>query len=969
MACYSYSSGLQVYFNNNIEKVHTASGTTYSYSEISWVCEWPVNEQLLVYTRSGPAGAETLKVLNTDYTINEGTSNIVFNSAVNSGQVVIRRNTLASKMIFRFLDGAKLTSKELNANFHQLLFAIQEKEFLNATINNYFPPSGSFITITNAPVNPIELDLAGIAIGKALVWNGSKFIVSNFSSTLDALTDVDVTGAGAGNLLRFDGTNWIDIAPSFDITSNNPVIPQRIFNTNNSNVSYSTGTPLTISGSSLTALNEFKSGTNWVVTDPPTVYHVIQKVLPSNQDPITFFTNVQNSIDSFSTNIGNPVKVKFFWNLNAASYCTADQSDNLDLTISEKTAFWGCPNELYSTSGFASSSSASSLKYHAVTDNASSKHRHSPYFYHKLNNADVTTQYVSKIHSYGVASFYLSVPECKTTCLQIASSRSFSAWVTLANSYSGNLTSLTDALTDLGNDTNTYYRDYYLMGLRDMAFAGSKPDSSFSDPASTVKARDANSRYHKAKLISADYQGFDNIDFKRLESGEASQSVLWKIPSNIIYYNKAALALANNDVTDLNTSSSLPLDTTRFSGRHLLQGTSTNTISTLTETTNGKIFKADKLWTAWQTYWSTDGSSNINYRFNEADIDWIVSNAGSTIGNNLNLFRVSRLFPASSRQTETNTTITDYSQHWVPWAFRPNDVMTTTNSGVFGYENNLIGTHLLNVDANCMFSNAINFMPDPMDEYVFRIVCKKGLTGYFYSTDDPSPRSLRSSIILEHGFSSSNYNPNLNPNITGAVTSFQDITDTLFSTTDTFTPGTGIARNAAPHSRIDFSKIKVFVKKETIETIGSDTRYVITLSVLVPRVKSIGYARVFRKFTNTGNDYPQRSSSALDTEIDSGPWNFVFDWSIKSTSNLNDNWQTSNGVTTKAIEDAAFYTFDRTDGSVTGFVVSGRNECAVKFTRVGLPSTLWIRLSVLNTDGSLALLNSAGFSATATSET
>jgi hypothetical protein len=41
--------------------------------------------------------------------------------------------------------------------------------------------------------------------------------------------------------------------------------------------------------------------------------------------------------------------------------------------------------------------------------------------------------------------------------------------------------------------------------------------------------------------------------------------------------------------------------------------------------------------------------------------------------------------------------------------------------------------------------------------------------------------------------------------------------------------------------------------------------------------------------------------------------------------------------------------------------VSGRNECAVKFTRVGIPSTLWIRLSVLNTDGSVSLLDSSGF--------
>ena len=41
--------------------------------------------------------------------------------------------------------------------------------------------------------------------------------------------------------------------------------------------------------------------------------------------------------------------------------------------------------------------------------------------------------------------------------------------------------------------------------------------------------------------------------------------------------------------------------------------------------------------------------------------------------------------------------------------------------------------------------------------------------------------------------------------------------------------------------------------------------------------------------------------------------------------------------------------------------IAGRNECAVKFTRMGIPSNLWIRLSVLNTDGTAALINSSGW--------
>ena len=40
---------------------------------------------------------------------------------------------------------------------------------------------------------------------------------------------------------------------------------------------------------------------------------------------------------------------------------------------------------------------------------------------------------------------------------------------------------------------------------------------------------------------------------------------------------------------------------------------------------------------------------------------------------------------------------------------------------------------------------------------------------------------------------------------------------------------------------------------------------------------------------------------------------------------------------------------------------SGRNECAVKFSRMGIPSNLWIRLSVLNTEGTLELIDNAGW--------
>ena len=38
-------------------------------------------------------------------------------------------------------------------------------------------------------------------------------------------------------------------------------------------------------------------------------------------------------------------------------------------------------------------------------------------------------------------------------------------------------------------------------------------------------------------------------------------------------------------------------------------------------------------------------------------------------------------------------------------------------------------------------------------------------------------------------------------------------------------------------------------------------------------------------------------------------------------------------------------------------LVAGRNECAVKYTRIGIPSDFWLRVSVLNTDASVSLVN------------
>ena len=168
------------------------------------------------------------------------------------------------------------------------------------------------------------------------------------------------------------------------------------------------------------------------------------------------------------------------------------------------------------------------------------------------------------------------------------------------------------------------------------------------------------------------------------------------------------------------------------------------------ETTSGKYFKADVYWNDWCARWSTDSTAE-DYRFNEADIDWYVRGVG--IGStSLGLYKTySWLAPFTYNFGTTGANAR--SKHVIPWPFRPNDYREAT-SGT--YDNlNFVGTQYFNIDANCLFSTATNYIPDPVDEYVYRIVTKKSLLPYF---KDDVDTHLKTAIILEYGFTDHNFN-------------------------------------------------------------------------------------------------------------------------------------------------------------------------------------------------------------------
>jgi hypothetical protein len=938
MACYSYSSGTPILYNNNVEIIYTASGNNYSYSSIAWLCELPVSGQLAVYTRPTSIGTETLKILNTDYTVNTSTQNIQFTSTP-TGQVVIRRNTDSQKMLFKFVDGAKLTAEQLNASLHQLLFIVQEKEFAGSTFN-YFNTGG--IQITGGP-NPVVFNLTSLTVGAGLVWNGSQFVAQSFTGNLNALTDVTIGALSTGQILTHNtGTGqWTNVLPTVDITQTNLLFADRTFYNNGGFNSYNTISTISVSGK--TQLNGFKNASNkWVLTDPPTVYHILKKLTPSEQDPETFFTSIDTAITGLSANVTNAVKAKFYWDLGLERRDIVDTATGLYLS-DLPTTYWDSPQELYSASGY-DPTAVSGVKFYGVTATAT-QHRSSPYFYQVVG-----TSFVSKVRGYGIKSFYLSIPESSCSAFSDIPAMDpgtptnyFTVPGTVAN-----LNTFTNALNQVGTESEVTYRDYYLLALRDMAFAGVRempPD------ANNVKKKDAISRRSKGLLITADYNGFENILFKMLENvSDLGSNCLWKIPKQIIYYNKAALAVANKDTVELTTSSTITADkqSVRFTGYSELARTKPSIASNI-ETTSGKYFKADVYWNDWCARWSTDSTAE-DYRFNEADIDWYVRGVG--IGStSLGLYKTySWLAPFTYNFGTTGANAR--SKHVIPWPFRPNDYREAT-SGT--YDNlNFVGTQYFNIDANCLFSTATNYIPDPVDEYVYRIVTKKSLLPYF---KDDVDTHLKTAIILEYGFTDHNFNAK-----TTALTTKADIFKKGL-----LRPGPNRAL-----SLLNKNNVKVYIKNETIETMGSDTRYVITLAIQVPRLKSIGYARVFRKLLpgSVNTSYPQYNSTAADTEIDSGPWNYGDMSEDYSNYDLSSTgfWLGGDGVNTYWVnQEGTLSPFDNyyvntstTNYAIDNQVVSGRNECAVKFTRMGIPSNLWIRLSVLNTNGSLDLLDSSG---------
>jgi len=1072
MPCYSYNDGNPVFYADNIEKVYSASGATYSYSDIYWICEFPVTSQLKVYTRASAGAEETQLIENTHYTIDVDNNNIIFVTAPVSGQVVIRRSTPSDRMLFRFTDGAKLTAEQLNTSFHQLLFTIQEKEFASDKIS-YFSTGG--ITVEGG-ISPLVFDLDSIGIGETLVWDGSKFVPGEAGTGTSSSTFLPVLTAPIeeGSLLVVSGIplQWRNSVPTVNIFQDNLIFKDRTFYKNRTvgnDLSY-TSDASSIDVSSKSFLNRFKTlapNLQWVLLDAPTGYHLIKTLIPTggiseDPDPEVWFNWVQETLNDIAIDSGNPTKMKFYWNLGLGRKpYTANVSATFTNTTfsapgfentrnrplnSTDTQFWDHPRELYSPYGYihsrffgypvegnpkeeeeclmiATVTTAKDLQIIDINDYTYTNvwdHKYdNPWVYGDAKSLGGLDEYPdpeefegensilnhnSKVYGYGVKAFYLSVPQCNTTTLKLPVFTATNVYFHMDTGAGGvSETTVKNEINALGYEwkpsdpqtalalgTSRTYCDYYLLGLRDLAFAAARPLYQFASnqDLSEPKHRDNLARYFKGGLIKADYSGWNTLSpgigftngFKRLEiSSEPIRPITFKIPEQIIYYNEAALALGisptritvdavKEDIRfqglsrhylflydDISSAQWNDTRSHRFANSGLDQSPSPSSVSY----GGGYYFKADGFWEDWSSQWSTDQvflSTNIRDAFfnmrNEACIDWFITDTNlntngvvTAPGNNSYYNSFNKMPILSTVNAAAGQLSNIKGKYFVPWMFRPNELHVTTPTPTNYITNGYQGNHLINIDGNCLFSQAHNFIPDPVDEYVFRIVSKNTIASL---VRDPSKDVLNSSVILEWGLT--------NQPDSGTTTTVTDIADIFADTSD--------IEALRASSRYDYSKLKVYIKNERVEVQGSTNRYVITLAIQTPRIKSIGYSKVFRRFTSQDLllDYPQWDNSGVDTEKDGGPWNFnLIDFRNTSTSTGDAFYnEGAFNVDTVNFGDG---TMDSVEGnlgttriSAIAPTVSGRNECAVKFVRAGIPGNLWIRLSVLTSDACEPLL-------------
>jgi len=102
------------------------------------------------------------------------------------------------------------------------LLSVGTDSKLKATLNTSFPVTGN-----GSSLSPITLSSSGVSSGQYLSWNGSAWVATSplitsvngqtgsVNISLNDLIDVVTSAPAAAQLLRFDGTNWVNWTPNY----------------------------------------------------------------------------------------------------------------------------------------------------------------------------------------------------------------------------------------------------------------------------------------------------------------------------------------------------------------------------------------------------------------------------------------------------------------------------------------------------------------------------------------------------------------------------------------------------------------------------------------------------------------------------------------------------------------------------------------------------------------------------------
>lgn len=947
--CYSYSSNDPIYYSPNglspaVTVTYQGPGSEFAYGSIATLCEIPDEFQLCVFvTKVWSAGspAEERQLTYTP-TVTDPTSALqgftlnILNAKINlytplllGETMVVKRCSESSKMLFHFEDGAKLSSKDLNASLHQLLFLIQEKQFEAPVINQHYPlptiallwsiggvySAGTFVSyattggslvIYKALVNiaagqavpgvnpnwqkiayatngfvleggqelsgPVIFSLQGINIGDALVWNGSKFTgVPMTAIDLNSLSDVIINPAtlSINQVLQYKevpGSGPRWVNAEFQFTGTFiPILEVDNLELNN----------WAFYDTDLTAKSFDNQNPRWLDWVTP-----LQSYKNSNGDwvipnPPTIMNMVSNMFPDSDPNT-------FFDDVSSLLAATTaqvaspvlakiswDVSKGMSLLSDPKAYFWSSPGELFNTSAAAN-----------VTNYISDSGWESAYQYNTGGSN------IDKVWGYGLVyegvfgsnpfrrGFYLNTPECKTTTV-----------TTPSYEINGNIVVHTD------NSTNTILptEDLYLKNIRDLAFALS--DASVTSPNPNSETI----RIARSAQIKSEYSMDGLVSWRRMDLHESpvTANISFKVPKELVYYNQMAAILGANGFKD-------PVVMTE---PKLSRGGSIR----LKDESLTSRFQ-----TASQIHWFLAGvtSSHTNQLpvsplnsslwpiFNSGNV-WVYPPTGT-----------SNAFPGTAADHNLTGALEVLNQPIIP-------ADSPSLDGIKG----TIGDLSLIIEANKLFSTSSSYMPEPFDKYVFDIILDPNVSLAIYPNNSsglvPNEPS-RSHVHIDWGLT--------------------DIS---------------LIRGAFSTARKEQMSM---VKKENIKVYASQIQHFSTtsarfkLNVEIPRLKYIGYSNFFRR---SGIADISDSTETL---------------ALWYANNFNTKSYDSTGNPASSSSPEAYPVLNASVGNIQGLfpdleadapnakMIGLRNEVGVKFVRMGIPSNLWINISVLASKPQLGLI-------------